>query len=164
MDQIENAAYVSIGRACGFAGLAVFCLLAGLSFDPVLAAETGGKACLIVTGVLIFKAMRAPYQPYARTELWLILPKGHKPPKNVAQKLISTTLRRTYVWFAQQAAVIAAILLVAAIVLQLAGVERFEFSSKKRAEAGPCTNATDCPRGHLQTSIAFRGGFSVRNP
>ena len=122
MDQIENAAYVSVGRACGFAGLAIFCLLAGLSFDPVLATETGGKACLVVTAVLVVKALWAPYQPYERTELWLILPKDHKPPENVAQKLIGTTLRHTYVWFAQQAAAIAAILLVAAIVLQLAGV------------------------------------------
>ena len=37
MEAIENAAFISIGQACGFAGLAVFCMVFGLMFDPVLA-------------------------------------------------------------------------------------------------------------------------------
>lgn len=118
MDQIENAAYVSVGRACGFAGLGVFCLMFGLSFDPALAARTGGGICLVVTVVLALYAAVAPNRPYKRTEVWLILAKDHRPPAEVAQKLIGGTLRRTYLWFARQTALISVVLLVASVALQ----------------------------------------------
>ncbi len=164
MDAIENAAYVSVGRACGFAGLAIFCLLAGLSFDPVLATETGGKACLVVTAVLVFKGVRAPFLPYARTELWLILPKDQQPPKSVAQKVVGTTLRRTYVWFAQQAAVIAAILLISAIVLQLAGVPRFEYSPRQTASIERCLPAEAQCRSQVRAAVILGAFSSPGNP
>lgn len=119
MDQIENAAYVSVGRACGFAGLAVFCLMFGLSFDPALAARIGGAVCLVVTVVLACYAAMAPRRPYKRTEVWLILAKDDRPPADVAQKIIGQTLRQTYLWFARQSAVISLVLLVASLALQL---------------------------------------------
>ena len=165
MDAIENAAYVSVGRACGFAGLAIFCLLAGLSFDPVLATQTGGKACLVVTGVLAFYAWRAPHRPYRRTELWLILDKAKRPPREIAQKVIGTVLKNTYVWFAQQAAAIAAILLLAAVAMQLAGVARFDLSHLKRADHGACQSGTaTCLSNYLPAIRTMGPGFSMRNP
>ena len=71
MEAIENAAYISVGRACGFAALAIFCLMFGLSFDPPLAARTGGLLCLGLTVILGLYALRARSRPYKRTELWL---------------------------------------------------------------------------------------------
>ena len=41
MEAIENAAFISVGRACGFVGLAVFCIVFGLMYDPVFAARAG---------------------------------------------------------------------------------------------------------------------------
>ncbi len=121
MQAIENAAYISIGRACGFAGLAVFCLVFGLSFEPVLAARTGGVVCLGVALILGFRAFRAPLRPYKQTELWLILSKDERPPAELAQRVIGEALRGAYIWFARQAAALAAVLLAVSIVLQLVG-------------------------------------------
>jgi hypothetical protein len=117
MEAIENAAFVSVGRACGFAGLAIFCLVFGLSYDPPFAARAGGLCCLLVTGILVCYAIRAPYRPFKRTEVWLILPKNERPPQASAQVLIGRVLRKTYIWFAKQAGVLAAALLILSLLL-----------------------------------------------
>ncbi len=122
MQAIENAAYVSVGRACGFAGLAIFLIIFGLSFEPALAARTGGELCLAVTVILSTYALRARSRPYKKTELWLILPKKERPPAEIAQQLIGNTLRETYFWFALQSVLLAIFLLVAAVLLQIADV------------------------------------------
>ncbi len=122
MDAIENAAFVSVGRACGFAGLAIFCLMFGLSFAPALAARTGGVLCLSVALILALYAFRAPRRPYKRTELWMILAKEKRPPSVFAQRVVGGALRETYVSFARQAALISLVLLTVSAVLQLAGV------------------------------------------
>ncbi len=122
MEIIQNAAFVSVGRACGFLGLAVFCLMMGLAFDPALAARTGGGLCLGTAVYLSICAWRARERNYKHTETWLILPKDKRPPATIAQQVIGEALRETYLWFAKNAALIAAVLLAAALVEQLAGV------------------------------------------
>ena len=124
MDAIENAAFISVGRACGFTGLGIFVLMFGLSFEPVLAARTGAFSCLGLTAILLLYALRARRRPYKRTELWIILPKEERPPAVIAQRIIGRVLRETYIWFAQQVAFVAMIFLSASLLLQLAGVER----------------------------------------
>lgn len=125
MDAIENAAYVSVGRACGFAGLAIFCVVFGLSFDPVLAARTGAGLCLGLSLILAAYAYRAPTRPYKRTELWLILAKDKRPPAAYAQHIIGLALRDTYTWFARQTAIITLVFVAVSVLLQLFGVEEF---------------------------------------
>lgn len=120
MDAIENAAFVSVGRACGFAGLGIFCLMFGLSFEPVLAARSGAISCLLIALILCAYAMRARKRPYRRTELWLILAKDSRPPKSIAQQIIGETLRETYFWFARQALAISIFLWLSVIVLRIA--------------------------------------------
>ena len=115
---IENAAYVSVGRACGFAGLAIFCVVIGLSFDARLAALVGSKLSIALSLVLLVLAWRAPARNYKRTETWLILKPGDRPQANVAQRLIGKTLRNVYLWFAQQIAVVTIVFSVSAVVLQ----------------------------------------------
>ncbi len=119
MEAIENAAYVSVGRACGFAGLAIFCVMFGLSFEPGLAARTGGALCASVAVVLVYRAWRARGRPYKRTEVWMILPREQRPPAVIAQKVIGEALRDAYIWFARSAALISVVLLASAAVLQL---------------------------------------------
>lgn len=116
---IENAAYVSVGRACGFAGLAIFCLVIGLSFDARLAALVGSMLSIMLCLVLLAFARRAPYRDYKSTEIWLILQPGDRPQADVAQRLIGGTLRNVYLWFAQQTAVITIVFSVSAVVLQV---------------------------------------------
>jgi hypothetical protein len=91
----------------------------GLSFEPALAARTGGILCAIVTAILILYGNLARNRPYKRTELWIILEKEKRPPSGVAQQIIGQALRETYLWFARQSAVISAVLLVSAFGLQL---------------------------------------------
>lgn len=117
MDAIENAAYVSIGRACGFAGLGIFCVMFGLSFNPPYAAQVGGMMCLGTAAILCFRGWTARTRPYKKTELWIIIAKDKRPPAEIAQKVIGTALREAYLWFAQSAAIIALVLLVSALVL-----------------------------------------------
>lgn len=122
MGAIENAAYISVCRACGFAGLAIFCVIFGLSFQPVFAARTGAGLCVALALVLAAYAYWAPTRPYKRTELWLILAKDKRPPVAFAQRVIGNALRDTYIWFSRQSAIIAIVLLVVSIALQIFGI------------------------------------------
>ncbi len=119
MEAIENAAFISVGRACGFAGLAVFCIVFGLLYDPVLAARAGGLISLTVAVVLAGYAHFARTRPYKRTELWLILREEERPPETVAQRLIGEVLRVTYIRFARQTALVALTFLAVSVILQL---------------------------------------------
>ena len=115
---IENAAYVSVGRACGFAGLGIFCIVIGLSFDAGLTALVGSRLSIALSLVLLVLAWRAPARNYKKTETWLILQPGDRPQANVAQRLIGETSRNVYLWFAQQIAVVTIVFSVSAVVLQ----------------------------------------------
>ena len=118
MDAIRNAAYKSVGRVCGFAGLAIFILIFGLSFDPVFAARVGAVTGLGITLILFGSAYRAKIKPYDKTHLWLMLPEPDRPPAAVAQKLVGDALNDSYLWFARQGAVVTGVLLVISLVLQ----------------------------------------------
>ena len=117
MRAIENAAFTSVGRACGFFGLAIFCVMWGVSFQPDLAARVGGWLCLSAAAYLSVCALRARTRPYKRTETWLILPKTERPPAEIAQRVIGEALRETYFWFAKHAALFAVVLLVSSVAL-----------------------------------------------
>jgi hypothetical protein len=122
MNAIENAAYISVGRACGFAGLAIFCIVFGMSFDPSLATRIGGALCVVLALILAGYAYWAPRRPYKRTELWLILAKEKRPPSEFAQRVIGNALRDTYIWFSRQSALFAIALLAVSAALQIFGV------------------------------------------
>lgn len=127
MEAIENAAFVSVGRATAFAGLGIVCIMFGLAFDPVLATRTGGKLSLMVGLILAAYGWWARYRPYKRTEVWLILDKNQRPPAGIAQKVIAGALREAYLWFAQQAAIIALVLLATALGLKMMGLTGYDF-------------------------------------
>ncbi|MDX2288466.1 MAG: hypothetical protein NW217_06555 [Hyphomicrobiaceae bacterium] len=119
MDPIERAALISVGRGCGFGGLAIFCFMAGLSFQPVLAVTTGGILLLLMTAVLVLRAIRARTLPYKSTEMWLILAQEQRPPATVAQRIVGNVMRTTYFDFAHRAALGAAVLLTSSVGLRL---------------------------------------------
>lgn len=122
MEHLRRTAFQSIGRACGFAGLAVLCVMVGLSYDPVAAAKAGGILTMIMTLVLVIKARAAAYQDYRRTELWAMLDKADRPPATIAQWASATILREAYLWFARYCAAVTVCLWAAALVLSLAGI------------------------------------------
>jgi hypothetical protein len=56
-------------------------------------------------------------RPYKTTETWLLLSEEDRPPPEIAQALIGTTLRTVLLRYAQYSALITVVLLTAAIPL-----------------------------------------------
>ena len=96
MEHMRRIAYETVLRACGFASLAIFCVMIGLSFHPRVAFQAGGFLTTLMALILIFKAREAMTKNYRRTEMWLYSPKDLRPPASYAQWASSTVLRETY--------------------------------------------------------------------
>ncbi|MEC9369173.1 MAG: hypothetical protein VX871_10840, partial [Pseudomonadota bacterium] len=111
LEHIEGAAMLSVTRGCGFAALAVFCVMFGLSFDFALSFKVGGVLMLATCLILVLKGWHAPVRPYKRTETWIILPVDKRPTAATAQKLIGNVLRAVYLRFAIWTAAIAVLFL-----------------------------------------------------
>lgn len=122
LDRIEKFAELSVGRACGFACIAISCFMLGFSPNPPLALKTGGLLTLLTAAVLAIKARNAPARPYKHTELWVMLPRDIRPPDNIAQQLIGGILADVYLRFARHAAVLACLLLASALLTALLGL------------------------------------------
>lgn len=121
MDEIRRIAFVTVMRACGFASLAIFCLMVGLSFEPRVALQTGGALTLVMVGVLLLKAREAMTKNYRRTEMWLYLPEDLRPPEAAAQRVTSSVLRETYLTFALWSSQAAAGMWLGALIASLVG-------------------------------------------
>ncbi|MEM8877377.1 MAG: hypothetical protein AAGD23_05845 [Pseudomonadota bacterium] len=119
MDPLRNAAYTSVGRACGFVGLAILVTMAGLSFDPVMATKTGALFTTFLAVFLIVRAQQAPNTPFRRSEVWLLLDEEDRPDDRYAQWAYSNVMRDTYLWFAHYMAAIAAVLWLVTVTLKL---------------------------------------------
>ena len=97
---MRRIAYETVLRACGFASLAIFCVMVGMSFMPRLAFQAGGFLTTMMAFVLVLKAYEARTKDYRRTEMWLYLEKDERPPADAAQWASATVLRETYLTFA----------------------------------------------------------------
>ncbi len=123
MEHMRRIAYETVLRACGFASLAIFCVMVGMSFNPHLAFQAGGFLTTLMTLVLILKAFEARTKPYRRTEMWLYLPKELRPPEAHAQWASSTVLRETYLTFARWTAAISIAMWVLALLFSIVVVD-----------------------------------------
>ena len=122
MDEMSRIAYETVLRACGFASLAIFCVMIGLSFLPRSAFQAGGFLSLTMTLVLIFKAHEARTKDHRRTEMWLYLPKESRPPQALAQMMISSLMRETYLSFARWTAIISIVMWTIALIFSAIGL------------------------------------------
>jgi hypothetical protein len=96
MEPLRTAAYESVLRGCGFAALAIFCFLVGLSFDGLIMMRAGG-ACTTLTALILFmKALNAPSRDYRTTEMWLYIKQADRPPAATAQQTVGAILREAY--------------------------------------------------------------------
>jgi hypothetical protein len=116
---MRRIAYETVLRACGFASLAIFCVMVGMSFMPREAFQTGGFLTTVMTLVLILKAHEARTKDYRRTEMWLYLEKDQRPPASYAQWASATVLRETYLRFALWTSLIAIVMWSIALLLPL---------------------------------------------
>jgi hypothetical protein len=119
METMRRVAYATVLRACGFGSLAIFCLMVGLSFEPLLAFQAGGMLTLGMTGILLLKAVEARTKPYRRTEMWLYLPEDARPPAASAQQITSVVLQETYLTFAGWTAGVAVAMWAGALLFSL---------------------------------------------
>lgn len=115
LEHIESAAMLSVTRGCGFAALAVFCLMFGFSYDFALSFKVGGVLMLATCGFLLVKAQRALTRPYRSTETWIMLPPDKRPVAATAQKLIGGVLRAVFLRFAAWTAGMAVLFLTLAV-------------------------------------------------
>lgn len=122
MDEFRRIAFETVMRACGFASLAIFCIMIGFSFEPRIAFQAGGFLTLVMVGVLYFKAIEARTKDYRRTEMWLYLPEELRPPQAYAQFVSATVLRETYLTFARWTALISVAMWALALVASLLDV------------------------------------------
>ena len=107
MDRIRSFAVLSIGRACFFAGLAIWTTMMGLIAEPALSFRTGAVLVLIAACVLTIKARNAPQRPYRETEVWLLMDRTCDLPPERIQQAIGGTLAEIYARYARYAFAIA---------------------------------------------------------
>jgi len=119
MDELRRMAFVSIGRACGFAGFAILCVMIGLTYDPLVAVRSGGILMTMVTVVLLLKARQALTRDIRHTEMWIMLEEDRRPAPEYAQWAGATVLRDAYLWFAQYAAGLSIVLWVVALIISI---------------------------------------------
>jgi hypothetical protein len=122
MDEMSRIAHETVLRACGFASLAIFCVMIGLSFLPRSAFQAGGFLSMTKTLVFIFKAREARTKDHRRTEMWLYLPKESRPPQAFAQQMISSLMRETYLSFARWTAIISIVMWTIALIFSAIGL------------------------------------------
>jgi hypothetical protein len=123
MEEMRKVAFETVLRACGFASLAIFCTMVGMSFNPRVAFLSGGTLTTLMAVILIWKAQLALTQPYNRTEMWLYLTKEQRPPAAYAQWASTTVMRETYLTFAMWTSAIAIAMWVIALIFSWFGVE-----------------------------------------
>ena len=121
MEKLRRAAFLSIGRAVGFAGLAIVTVMVGLSFDPVMALRSGGTLILLLLAALLLKAHRAAFINHRRTEAWLLLDNSDRPDERYAGQVLTGALREAYLRFARWTAGVAALIWVGALLLAWIG-------------------------------------------
>jgi hypothetical protein len=119
LQRIEQTAHMSVARACGFAALAIATFMVGLSGDVATSLKAGGILSLVTSAILLLKAWHAAQRPYKHTEVWLMLAPQDRPNSAIAQQIISTVLRETFLYFALHAALSAAMLLGSAVTYSL---------------------------------------------
>lgn len=122
MEVLRRVAFEIVLRACLFGSLAIFCVMVALSFEPRAAFKAGGVLTLVMVGVLLAKAAEARTKDHRRTEMWLYLPKEHRPPPSFAQTISAMVLRETYLDFARRTAFVSIVMWSLALVLALVGV------------------------------------------
>lgn len=116
---IESAAFISVARGTGFAGLAIVCTMAGMAGDIHASLLTGGYLSLFTCMVLLLRGLTSEGRNYRSTEVWIMLEPADRPPKAVAQRVIGAALRTAYLEFALKTAWAAIGLLSAGLLVAL---------------------------------------------
>lgn len=121
MQKIQELAFACVARAVMFGTLAISCIMLSFSFNPAMAFRAGAFLTLIMSAVLVFKAMVALGLNPRRTEVWAYLDETTRPQELHAQKIIGGIMRESYIHFAWLTFYAAMGLFTASIVSSLIG-------------------------------------------
>ena len=123
MEPLRRIAFEVVLRACGFASLAIFCVMIGMSFNPRLAFQAGGTFTTFMALALIFKAQEARTKNHRKTEIWLYLSEDMRPPAAHAQWTVAVIMRDTYLTFAKWTSAISIAMWVLALFFSALGLD-----------------------------------------
>ncbi|ALK10686.1 hypothetical protein [Blastochloris viridis] len=122
MEELRKLAFFTVAKGSAFGLFAIFLIMLGFSAVPTFSLRAGGFLALLMTMILLAKAWGAARADYRRTEMWLLLPRHHRPPEAHAKWAVTTVLHDAYITFAMRSAALAAALLGAALAVRLAGL------------------------------------------
>lgn len=118
--RIRRLAFLSVGRGCFFAALAIWCCMIGLIFEPVLALKCGAILSLLTAAVLLLKAQTVTRHSYKQTEIWILLDRQVDLLPAHAHRLITGTLHEVYLRYALFAGLIATLFWLLSLLFGLA--------------------------------------------
>jgi hypothetical protein len=121
--RVQAMAVHSVGRGCFFAALAIWCVMIGLIAEPLQSLKSGAILTMMVVCVLLLKAEWVIRHSYKKTEVWILLDRRIDLSPEVAQRIITVTLREVYLRYALYAAVVAIAFWLLALLLWLAGTK-----------------------------------------
>jgi heme A synthase len=119
VERIRGFAFLSIGRACLFAVLAIGTVMSGLIGWPVMAFRSGAILTMVAAAVLAIKALSAPRRNYRHTEVWILMGRRHDLPEDRAQVVFGGIIADTYWRFVDYAAASAMALWIATLAAAL---------------------------------------------
>lgn len=96
VSRIRRLAFLSVGRGCFFAALAIWCCMVGLVYEPPLALKCGAVLTLITAAALLLKGQYVLQQSYKQTEIWILLDRKLDLLPAHAQRVITHTLHEIY--------------------------------------------------------------------
>ncbi len=121
--RVRTLAIHSVGRGCFFAALAIWCVMIGLIAEPLQALKSGAILAMLVACVLLLKAGHVTRASYKKTEVWILLGRQIDLTPEVAQRIITGTLRELYLRCALYAIVAAVVFWLLALLIWLGGTK-----------------------------------------
>lgn len=115
--RVRTLAIHSVGRGCFFAALAIWCVMIGLIAEPLQALKAGAILTMLAACVLLLKAGHVTRVSYKKTEVWILLGRQIELTPEVAQRIITGTLRELYLRCALYATVVAIVFWLLALLI-----------------------------------------------
>ena len=118
---MRQKAMYCVGRAVGFASLAIALVMISLAFAPAAAFKAGAILGLAMCLVLLWFARTAHRRLPKNAETWLLLEAERRPDSDFARRMFAAALEEVYLFFAARIFVVAVTFLAFGMLLSLFG-------------------------------------------
>ena len=94
MNEIERLAEISVLRASGFAGIAIFLVMLSTAFDFAASFSFGALGlAVLASSMALYARFYHVRKRIDETEVWNMLPRDERPDRAVARRLIIGAMR-----------------------------------------------------------------------